>query len=129
MGKPTNEDDFDFLLSSAKAEEETRKISKTDYDEEERKENIAKLHVANKLVNENIEDIQQNRIERKQYARWIFRFLVWYMAFVGFVLVLSGITVNHFFLSENVLLMLLGTTTANVIGIFIVVAKYLFPSK
>lgn len=36
----------------------------------------------------------------------------------------------HFFqLSDGVLVALLGTTTVNVVGLFYVVAKYLFPDK
>lgn len=91
MENPNNSEELAFLFPSAKTEEATKDISKTDYDEEERKEKVAKLHAANKLINENIEDIQQNRGERKLFARWIFQFIVWYMAFVGFVLILSGI--------------------------------------
>lgn len=72
---------------------------------------------------------RQDREQRKDFAERIFSFLIWYMVVVGVILFLSGITVNHFYLSDTVLVTLLGTTTANVIGIFIVVAKYLFPTK
>lgn len=81
----------------------------------------------NKLLEEEFEGKKQDREQRKDFAERIFSFLVAYMMVVCFILFLSGITINHFYLSDTVLVTLLGTTTANVIGIFIVVAKYLFP--
>ena len=42
------------------------------------------------------------------------------------IVFLVGVECNRFHLSDSVLLMLLGTTTANVIGVFNFVAKYLF---
>lgn len=70
---------------------------------------------------------KQDREQRKDFAERIFQFLMVYMLFSGFVLVLSGIAINNFHLNDEVLITLLGTTTANVIGIFVIVAKYLFP--
>lgn len=70
---------------------------------------------------------KQDREQRKDFAERIFSFLVFYMATVGVFVLLSGVALNIFHLSDTVLVTMLGTTTANVIGIFIVVAKYLFP--
>lgn len=85
------------------------------------------LSIERALKVEEYKGKKQDREQRKDFAERIFSFLVVYMTVVCFILFLSGITVNHFFLSDTVLVTLLGTTTANVIGIFIVVAKYLFP--
>lgn len=65
---------------------------------------------------------------RKEYARLIFRFVCYYMAFVFIILFLSG-TPSSFKMSDSVLITLLGTTTATVISLFAIVVNYLFPKK
>lgn len=65
---------------------------------------------------------------RKEYAGLIFRFVSYYMVFVFLLLFLSG-SPSSFKMSDAVLLTLLGTTTATVISLFVIVANYLFPKK
>ena len=65
---------------------------------------------------------------RKEYASLIFKFVSYYMFFVFMLLFLSG-TPSSFEMSDAVLLTLLGTTTATVISLFVIVANYLFPKK
>ena len=65
---------------------------------------------------------------RRKYAEQIFTFVSLYMFAVFFILILSG-SPSSFRISDAVLMTLLGTTTANVIGILVIVAKYLFPNK
>lgn len=76
---------------------------------------------------------KQDRKQRKEFASKIFYFLCVYMTVVFVLLLFAGIkglrSSLSFTLSDTVLLALLGTTTANVISIFIIVAKYLFPNK
>lgn len=82
-----------------------------------------------RLKEEELFDRQQNRAQRKEYADNIFAFLCVYMLFVG--LIIMGVGCNHcgFELSDTVLITLITTTTANVIGIFVFVVKYLFNPK
>ncbi len=82
-----------------------------------------------RLNDEEIRDRQQNRAQRKEYADNIFTFLCVYMLFVG--LIITGVGNSHcgFELSDTVLIALITTTTANVIGIFVFVVKYLFNPK
>jgi hypothetical protein len=54
--------------------------------------------------------------------------LIW-LFFVGGVIVAAGFKWNAFTISDAVLLGLLGTTTANIVGLFLVVTNYLFPKK
>ena len=71
-----------------------------------------------------IDSKQQDRKQRKVFAQWIFGLVCAYL-----LVVLTGIFLVGFGqmkLSDIVLNVLLTTTTANVIGIFIIVAKYLF---
>lgn len=76
------------------------------------------------LEGDNIGD-SQDRKQRKEFAEKIFSFVCLYMFSVFLILFLCG-SPSNFKLSDTVLITLLGTTTANVIGILIIVVKYLF---
>lgn len=78
---------------------------------------------------EDLENKKQNRNQRKSYANKFFVFLCVYMGLVFLVLILCGFSLFGFTLSDTVLIALITTTTANVIGIFAFVIHYLFPTK
>lgn len=89
---------------------------------------------------EELRQKKQDRVGRKNFAAWIFWFLMAWMIFVGFLVFLDAcdgarllpfhrVWLIHFGMDEKTLLALLGTTTLNVIGIFAIVANYLFPKK
>ena len=74
-----------------------------------------------------LQGLSQDIAERKAYAGKIFRLVVGYL--VAVFLVIFGCGLNcGFSLPDSVLLMLLGTTTANILALMYIVAKYLFPS-
>lgn len=70
---------------------------------------------------------KQDREQRKKFSFWIFLFVCVYMILALIILILSGCKVLEF--SNGIVVALLTTTTANVIGLFAVVAKYLFHPK
>ena len=75
-------------------------------------------------------DSAQDRSERKTYAGRIFRLLIGWLCVVASILFLRGFFKFTFFnLSDAVLMTLIGSTTASVVGIFIIVTKYLFPKR
>lgn len=78
-----------------------------------------------RLKEEN-EGLKQDRTLRKELGDKIYNFVSFYMFCVFFILVLSGIRCNSFTLSDTVLITILGTTTANVIGVLVIVATYYF---
>lgn len=78
---------------------------------------------------EELENKKQNRSQRKTYANKLFMLLCVYMALVFLVLFFCGFSLFGFTLSDTVLVALITTTTANVIGIFAFVVRYLFHSK
>lgn len=90
------------------------------------------LELQNRLRAEELESRRQDREQRKEYADKIFCFLCFFIVFVGIFVFIAGLELSkdatecHFRLSENVLIALLTTTSANVIGIFVFVVKYLF---
>ena len=76
-----------------------------------------------------IDDRKQDREERKKYAIRIFGLLIGYIFFVVLMLFGTGYWGCGFSLSDNLLIALVTTTTANIIGIYTIVARYLFPTK
>lgn len=75
-------------------------------------------------LNEEIEDSKQDRSQRKIFSFRIFWFMCAYMILSLIVVFCCGIGCMR--LSDAVLIALLTTTLANVIGVFNFVAKYLF---
>jgi len=79
------------------------------------------------LRREELEGKKQDRIQRKGYADKIFILLCLYLSAVMVLLYFNGFGLTN--LEASVLIALVTTSAANVIGIFILVAKYLFHTK
>ena len=86
------------------------------------------LIIENSIKAEDLRSKEQDRKERKIYARLSLGFLTLYMTVVFLILFFSGFKTHGFELKQPVLIALITTTTANVIGIFAFVMKYLFNS-
>lgn len=72
----------------------------------------------------------QTAQQRIQYAAKIFKLVGAWLASVFALLLLAGFGSQRWFhLSDTVLVTFLATTTVNVLGIFIIVANWLFPKK
>lgn len=85
-------------------------------------EEIKVLKNYNKTLKEN------NRLRRK-YAYYIFVFTCLWTSLIFLILILQGFnTFECFYLSNNVLITLITTTTINVFGFFVLVVKFLFNS-
>lgn len=82
----------------------------------------AEMEIAN--LQEELDGKQQDRKQRKVFAQCIFGLVCAYLLVVLVVIFFVGFGLMT--LSDIVLNVLLTTTTANVIGIFVIVAKYLF---
>ena len=76
---------------------------------------------------EEIKDRRQDRVERKTYAKRYYKLAAIWVNGMMVLLILQGL--GWINLDSKVLMMALGTTTANIIGILIVVANYLFKAK
>jgi hypothetical protein len=73
-------------------------------------------------------DIHTMRLE---YANRIFTLVVLWLIAVGIAVLASGfggVNDRGFYLSDKVLIAFISSTTINVIGLFIVVAKWMYPS-
>ncbi len=71
-------------------------------------------------------DRRANRVLRGNYAKNVFRYLIFYSVFVAFVLLLAGFKVCGFRLSEDVLFALVGSTAVSAIGLVATVVAGLF---
>jgi hypothetical protein len=94
-----------------------------------------------------LKGFKQDIKARKRYAKNIFSLIVWWLVAILFLLLLQGFSGGQkvslstitrllevhldykFYLSDAVLLALIGGTTANVLGLFIFVVQYLFPKR
>lgn len=72
-----------------------------------------------------IDRYKQNTEYRKNLTRWVMWTSVCWLGFVAVILVLNS-SINGFVLSDAVLAVLLGTTTANVLGLALIVLKGMF---
>jgi hypothetical protein len=70
---------------------------------------------------------KQDRRERKRYAELVFRLVCWWLLGVMALVYCSGLDAIR--LDETVLMTIVGGTTASVVAILAVVAKYLFPPR
>lgn len=70
---------------------------------------------------------EQDKNERKVYANLSFTLVAMWLVMVLVIFVAIG--KGDLYYSENVIITLLTTTTINIIGIFLIVARYLFPTK
>jgi heme/copper-type cytochrome/quinol oxidase subunit 2 len=85
--------------------------------EEEVSEKVRAVRIQNDIE-------EQDKQERKIYAYTITVIVCFWLVFVALVFVASGNDNLHY--SDSVLITLLTTTTANIIGLFVIVANYLF---
>lgn len=122
---------FAELLNSESKKTEERQENKTHLSKEDeerlRKEaEIDALQTENDIRKEELKGKIQDREQRKEFAIKIYHFLCFYLSVVLLIIILSATPLIKFELTEPIIITLLTTTTANIIGIFILVVKYLF---
>ena len=79
------------------------------------------------LRREELESRIQDRKQRKVFSYVIFGFVCLYM--VAVLCVTYEVGTGKLMLNDGILITLLGTTTIDIIGLFAIVARYLFPNK
>lgn len=101
-------------------------------DEHERNVRALKVHelqLKNEKIKNDHEDQKSNRAMRKQYATWVFQYLVCYSCVVGMMLFVSSINDVRFNISDGVLEILVGSTAVSAIGLVLAVTNGLFRGK
>ena len=122
-------DAVDIILSESKPEELFQEEETVINEAEDKRLQREAQKLANKLRKERLKGQKQDRKQRKNFSYMIFYFLCAYLVFVFVVLFFSGFSGLIFRMADSVLITLLSTTTVNVISIFILVVKYLFPTE
>lgn len=123
---------LDDKLRKVSESSDSSDLSGKKYDDIEdriKEQELIRLQYENDARKVENESESQNKQQRKDFAERIYSFAAIYMFGVFVILFLSGTETTNFKLSDNVLITLLGTTTANVIGILIIVVTYLFSRK
>ncbi|MCY3666693.1 MAG: hypothetical protein OXH81_13615 [Gemmatimonadetes bacterium] len=101
-----------------------------------------------KLGELRIANLQQDMEARREYANKLYRLIIWWLSGIGLLIVLQGFTFDFVFwatpsgsssfkdffpisfsLSDKVFIAILTGTTVNVLGLFLVVARYFYKSK
>jgi len=122
---------MDEPLDSIQAEpaplgDETAKLEETWFAAEAKRLELEKLRAE-------LESNKQDTKLRGQFTKRIFLLiLVWLSTVLGIVIFQAfkvTISAHSFFLSDKILLALIGSTTANVLGVFVIVVHYLFPES
>ena len=88
--------------------------------------NTREIDTSSLLNKQEILDRNQDREERKKYAFRTFIFLCCFTASVLFIIIAAGFSeVINFSLNDTVLIALITSSLATIVGIFILVMRYL----
>lgn len=79
-------------------------------------------------LNQDLQELKDTHGLRVSYTGRIFWLVVAWLACVVACVVLSGFQLWGFRLPESVLIAFITSTTVNVVGLFVLVAKWMFPS-
>lgn len=113
-------------LTETKEEEEAG-ISAKEVELLQAREELRKARIQNDILEEGLNKLKQDRGQRKGLSYALFGFMCVYMFAVLIIVSCCGLAWMQ--LSDNVIITLLTTTLADVIGIFGFVAKYLYQNK
>lgn len=70
--------------------------------------------------------LRQLLVYRGAYAFGIFILVVLWLIGIFFLIVWEGFSWRHFHLDDSVLLAAIGSTTANIIGLLLIIVKFIF---
>ena len=134
MSKRINVKPPEEILAEFKSRLQTAQSTKVDTEEaakeeqqeleEERLHELEKQALELQLLKAQIQKFEDDNESRREFSRSIYAVTVIWMFLVLMIIVQCANGKWH--LSDSVLIALITTTTANVIGVFIIVANYLF---
>ncbi|MFL0803392.1 MAG: hypothetical protein K6L81_06715 [Agarilytica sp.] len=79
-------------------------------------------------LKQELKEAQDTHTLRLGYAGRIFWLVCAWLVCVAIAVFMSGFNVSGFSLSDKVLITFITSTTVNVVGLFVVVAKWMFPN-
>ena len=80
-------------------------------------------------LREELQSARQDREQRKEYSDKLFQLVVWILGGLGFIVFLDGLEAAAFSVGDETLRLLIVSTVGSVIGLFHIVARYLFPQN
>ncbi len=127
-GEPLNIKDILKHINSFDTAQADVKSEYNNVDLQLKEEELKKARLLNEALKGENEGDTQDRNQRRIFAISVFLFVVLYMAAVMTILFIQGFS-DSFYLDKSVLITLLATTTANVLGVLVIVVTYLFSRK
>ena len=76
-----------------------------------------------------VENARQDLGERKKYAKFTFSLVAGWLIFIAVIILLQGFGAWGFSLDYKIIIAVIGGTTTSTVGIFLIVARYLFHRK
>ncbi len=122
-------EDFDLVWDTNPGEPDPDAPEVRLYGDEEKALVTAQLRLGNDLLQQGVENLHQDREERRKYSGRIFWLVIGYLLVAGLLIFMAGLDQVRFRLADSVLMVLIGSTTASVIGLFAIVTNYLFPRR
>ena len=98
-------------------------------DEEPRAFAIEKRDIEEDRRQEMLKGLVQDREQRKTYSTRLFSLICVWIGLILLIVFLHGCEDVPFRLTQMELVTLIGSTTINVLGLFAIVARYLFPKR
>jgi len=86
------------------------------------------LRLKNKRLTDELQEAKELHKYRKRYTSRLFWIIVLWLIAVNTYVILTATRKSSFDLPESVLIAFITSTTVAVIGLFVIVAKWLFPS-
>lgn len=95
--------------------------------EEEKSLDREAVELDNQRLRDELARAKEMHTERKDYTNRLFWLIVWWLVAVVLFMFLCG-ACDGFLLSDKVLIAFITSTTISVLGLFVIVAKWLFPA-
>ena len=119
--------DFDLVQDGEPTERDQQTAIR--FDDEKKSIENDRLLLENDRLQGEIDDLTQDRKQREKYGNRLFWLVVGWLAAIGLIVFLHGFSGVPFDLDIAILSTLIGSTTASVLGLFIIVTNYLFPKR
>ena len=104
------------------------RVEQDEYKQRSQGARLRALELANQKLKLQNDQLEQDNANRKLYAKRLFVLIIcWFFGLFALLFCQGFAMKKWFFLPENVLLAAIGGSTLNVLGVFAIVVRYLFP--
>ena len=90
---------------------------------------IERLDLENARLREAVASLEQDREQRKIFSYLLFGLVAAWLAAILSIVIVDGALGETFALPLEAILLLISSTTASIVGLFVFVARYLFPPR